>query len=119
MGGSWRGHGMRRELRRSYEVGLWKSIWVGSQALHEWVNWKVGREDKIFFQYDAWLGTRRLKVQFPHTFNIVRCKNMLIKDVYEGDISRRVWLIKMTRNLNYWELEEYEGLLAQLTLLPS
>lgn len=95
--------------------GLWKNIWVRSQFLQKCVIWKVGRGKKVLFGHVIWLEEGRLKDQWPQIFTIAQTKNTMIMDAYEGDELRREWTVNVTRNINDWELEEYEALLQLLT----
>lgn len=47
--------------------------------------------------------------QFPQIFVIAQAKNMFVEEAYGEGNDRREWSVNVTRNLNDWEIEEYEA----------
>lgn len=57
----------------------------------ECTQWKIGRGDRI-----------------------TQSKNMVVKEAYKESNDSRVWEVNINRNLNDWEIQEYEALLHLL-----
>lgn len=51
---------------------------------------------------------------FPKIFEIVQFRNMVVKEVYKEHNGNRFWEVNVLRNLNDWEIQEYENLLSLL-----
>lgn len=73
----------------------------------------VGKGDKIRFWQDIWCGQMSLQNQFPHIYAIAKDKTTLLENAY-GASTPLVWDVSVTRNLQDWEVMEYENLLQLL-----
>lgn len=60
------------------------------------------------------MGEGCLKRHFPRIFNITQFKEMTVEEAYQAVNDRIVWSINVIRNLNDWEVAEYEGLMKML-----
>lgn len=46
--------------------------------------------------------------RFPSIFAIAESKNMVVKEAYKERNGNRVWEGNVSKNLNGWEVQEYE-----------
>lgn len=56
---------------------------------------------------------------FPSIYATAQSKNMKIKDTYKIVNGSVIWLVNVSKNLNDWEVNEYEYLLQPLRLSRS
>lgn len=75
--------------------------------------WVVGRGSKVRFWQDVWCEDERFQTHFPLTFAIARDKELSVEKTF-GDASFFAWEIMASRNLQDWEIEEFEQLLQVL-----
>lgn len=64
-----------------------------------------------------WTDGGCLKERFPRIFALVPNKNMNVEEAFGGGRSGGGWEVVVLRNLNDWEVEEYENLLLFLSKL--
>lgn len=76
--------------------------------------WKVGRGNRIKFWEDRWAGDGSLMSRIPRIFNIAQYKSLTVGESYQFINGRAVWAINVQRNMNNWEVAEYDGLLQAL-----
>lgn len=88
---------------------------MGKNNFIDCIERKLERDDKIKFWKDKWPISGKLETPFPRIFTIAMSKNMKVEEAcIEGNGSRS-WFVSVTRNLNIWEIEEYESLLYLLS----
>lgn len=97
------------------EVGLQRRILLDQLKTQDCIRWRLGRGNRIDFWLDGWVVGGSLKRQFPRIYAIAQPKNMLIEDAYREKNGSREWIINVNRNLNDWEVEEYEATLQLLS----
>lgn len=109
--GVWSGGDNRRVAGKFHRRCLWKKIVMGRQEFMKCTKWCVGAGDKIRFCDDEWVGSCRLKDKYPRIFAIAQNRNMYVREVYIGIGEDRVWNVQLNRNLNDWEIKDYQQLM--------
>lgn len=98
----------------NYGLSLGKNIMKLSDSVLQCSKWILGDGNKIRFWDDVWCGNETLLAKFPHIHAIARNKECRIYDVSSPDCLG-LWNIFITRNLQDWEVEEYDALLLTLS----
>lgn len=103
----------------TYGLSLWKGIMRLNNNILQCSNWTLGRGNKIRFWEDIWCGEENFQSKFPLIYKICSNKNCLLGNMFSNG-NPGGWNINVTRNLNDWEVEEYENLLNTVNnLRPS
>lgn len=110
--------GDSRDVTRSHGTSLWKKISMVKQRFQDCIKWKLGKGDRIHFWKDESVGRGRLEDHFPRIFVIASPKNMRIAAAFTEGSGRRGQNVNVTKNLNDWEIEEYEAVLFLLIQIP-
>lgn len=92
-----------------------------SPLLLDNLQWKLGRGKKIRFWKYVWIKKECLMRRFPRIFETSKAQNMMMQDAYRNNNGSVEWLINVTRNLQDWEIREFENLLLLLATqqMPS
>lgn len=109
--GRWKGRAGWNVAVGKHGSGLWRSICAGGEKWSSCIKWKLGRGNKIIFWEDVWTDGGCLKERFPRIYALAQNKNMTVEAASAGERSGGDWEVAVTRNLNDWEVEEYESLL--------
>lgn len=94
--------------------GLRRKILMLRKLFQQCINWKIGRGNSIKFWEDDWVGNRCLRWSFLRIFNIAQTTKMTVEEAYRVLNGNIVCCINLKRNLNDWEIEEFEDLLKCL-----
>jgi len=74
----------------------------GAGWFHQYVVWKVGREDKVRFWEDAWVSNSSLKTLFPRLFSLSLNQGQKVEEV--GTWVDSVWDWKLSwRRASWWK----------------
>lgn len=87
------------------------------QKFQEFISWRVGRGNTILFCRDSWVGGRILEDQFPQILPIAQFKNITVEEANNDVGVNKEMDVNVIRNLNDWEINEYETLLHLLSLV--
>lgn len=96
---------------RGHGLALWKHIKQDWPRFKECINWKLGRGNCIRFWHDEWLDGGCLKTRFPRIYAIAQSKNMRVEEAYATENGGLSWTVNVSRNLNDWEVFDYEEVL--------
>lgn len=106
-------HDLSHIQNNKYGIRLWKNISSLNDAIFLCSKWYIGNGQKIRFWDDIWCGTEKFKDRFPHTFAIAKNKHASVWEA-AGSTCHASWNVLTVRNLNDWELEDYESMLFTL-----
>jgi hypothetical protein len=67
-GSSW-GDWCSKEVKDSYGVSLWKSIYRGWPSFSKYLFFSVGDGTRVRFWHDRWCGSTPLKEAYPELFS--------------------------------------------------
>lgn len=115
---SWGGRdgiGSDRAISKPHGRSLWKKIMMGSQNFMECTRWKIPKGDKICFLEDMWIDEYKPKDTFPSIYAIAQDKSSLVQEMYSVRGDQWDWMVRLCRNLNDWEVVEYQELLILLS----
>lgn len=95
--------------KRLHWISVWKGILSSYNDLIANTHWRVGWGNEINFWHDSWCEEGNLKSVFPSIYVIAQQKNMLVSEAFDrlGHCC-----IAVNRNLNDWELEDFEKFLS-------
>ena len=77
-GGGWR----TRPIWGSHGCSLWKGIMAGWVAFSTYIQFDVGKGDKVWSWQDKWCGDRLLTEVFPLLFECSRDRDEYINSLY-------------------------------------
>lgn len=112
--GNWEKERGRRGRFRVHGMSLWKKICDDNGSFMDYVRWQLWNEGDISFQHDEWMSCYKLKDFYPRIYEIACDKEAKLRDncvkVGEGWI----WDVKIIRNLQDCETNEFCNLLRCL-----
>lgn len=88
--------------------------WTSARLSFECTEWIIGKGGKIHFWFDTWCISEAFNDRFPQIYALSKFKIALVEEVVPSD-SPNTWNITVSRNLQDWEIEEYETLLLCLS----
>ncbi|RVW16672.1 LINE-1 reverse transcriptase-like [Vitis vinifera] len=112
-----------------WSIGFWlenkggpRNVWGGGleDILKEsswcWDNieFKVGKGTKVSFWTDHWCGNEELAQTFPQLFELAVQRNASVNEMWDSSLGQGGWNIRLSRNLNDWELDALGELLQLL-----
>ena len=100
------GFGWRtKEARGTFGVGVWKDILKESYWCWDNIEFKVGKGTKVNFWTDQWCGNEALSQAFPQLFTLAAQRNASVNEMWDSSLGLGGWNIRLSRNLNDWELD--------------
>lgn len=99
---------------RQLGLVLWRKIMMEWSWLKGSIQWKLDRGNKIRFWQDSWVEGGSLMSRFSLIFAISQSRNMVSKEAFNKVNGNRECVINVTKNLNDWEISEYEALMQLL-----
>lgn len=76
--------------------------------------WSLVLEDDWALE-DDWVGECKLQDWFLRIFAITMEKDLVVEKAYSVAGEERVWDVQLFRNLNDWEVDEYNEMLSRLS----
>lgn len=108
-------HGRKSKLAKgAMWCSLWKSISTGEESLFRHIRYKINNGERVHFWLNPWCERECLTSLFPNCYALAECKRGSVKDHMIKTWSFCLWNIQPKRNLNDWEIEEMNCLLALL-----
>ncbi|RVW71658.1 Translation factor GUF1-like, mitochondrial [Vitis vinifera] len=74
----------------------------------------VGKGTKVSFWTDHWCGNEELAQTFPQLFELAVQRNASVNEMWDSSLGQGGWNIRLSRNLNDWELDALGELLQLL-----
>ncbi|RVW53252.1 Transposon TX1 uncharacterized 149 kDa protein [Vitis vinifera] len=109
------GFGWRtKEARGTFGVGVWRDILKESSWCWDNIEFKVGKGTKVNFWTDHWCGNEELAQTFPQLFELAVQRNASVNEMWDSSLGQGGWNIRLSRNLNDWELDALGELLQLL-----
>ena len=109
------GFGWRtKEARGTFGVGVWRDILKESSWCWDNIEFKVGKGTKVSFWTDHWCGNEELAQTFPQLFELAVQRNASVNEMWDSSLGQGGWNIRLSRNLNDWELDALGELLQLL-----
>ncbi|RVX18958.1 Transposon TX1 uncharacterized 149 kDa protein [Vitis vinifera] len=109
------GFGWRtKEARGTFGVGVWRDILKESSWCWDNMEFKVGKGTKVSFWTDHWCGNEELAQTFPQLFELAVQRNASVNEMWDSSLGQGGWNIRLSRNLNDWELDALGELLQLL-----
>lgn len=103
---------------RSHKKSLWKKIEDGKERFLKYICWSKGRGYRIRLWEDQWIEGGLLKDQFLQIYDIAQNKGVQVCDCFVREVDDgEIWQVLVYRNLNDWELNEYEKLMRALSIV--
>ncbi|RVW12419.1 hypothetical protein CK203_107250 [Vitis vinifera] len=78
------------------------------------IEFKVGKGTKVSFWTDHWCGNEELAQTFPQLFELAVQRNASVNEMWDSSLGQGGWNIRLSRNLNDWELDALGELLQLL-----
>ncbi|RVW37986.1 putative ribonuclease H protein [Vitis vinifera] len=89
--------------------------WIWRFAIEEDFFWrKSGKGTKVRLWTDHWCGNEVLAQTFPQLFELAVQRNASINEMWDSSLGQGGWNIRLSRNLNDWELDALGELLHLL-----
>ncbi|RVX01805.1 hypothetical protein CK203_024318 [Vitis vinifera] len=117
------GRGKFGKKDASYQLGggvFPKGKWGPRDILKEsswcWdnIDFKVGKGTKVCFWIDHWCGNEVLAQTFPQLFDLAVQRNASVNEMWDSSLGQGGWNIRLSRNLNDWELDAFGELMQVL-----
>jgi hypothetical protein len=102
------------DVRMSYGVSLWKSIWHGWDDFFRLVKFDVGNGSRIKFWHDVWCGEVALHELYPDLFRLARNKEALVAHYMQICNDSTHWCLDFIRPIQDWEMESLSSFLDLL-----
>lgn len=99
-------------MKSKYGPSLWKNIIKLNSTILNCSKWIVGNGKRVRFWKDIWCDSASFKDRFPLIFAIAKNKDSSVFEATENNLG--TWNIVVNRNLQDWEIDEYE--MMHLTL---
>ena len=76
-----------------YGHGLWKSIRMGWEDFHRYIQYEVGMGNRVWFWLDCWCGDQSLKEAFLVLYDIATDQEALVESlsVWHHEEEKRSW----------------------------
>jgi hypothetical protein len=101
-------------VRKPGDSHFWASLMNIKEEFLRWGRFRVGEGHATRFWDDRWILDRPLKVIYPNLFNIVRKRNVLVKDVMNGNLPK----LSFRRAIVGVKRVEWQNLLTLLASIP-
>ncbi|RVW18299.1 putative ribonuclease H protein [Vitis vinifera] len=100
--------------RNVWGGGFWRDILKESSWCWDNIEFKVGKGTKVSFWTDHWCGNEELAQTFPQLFELAVQRNASVNEMWDSSLGQGGWNIRLSRNLNDWELDALGELLQLL-----
>ena len=100
--------------RKSYGVGLWKSLSRWSVLVSNHFSFVVGDGKRTKFWKESWCGDTSLIDAYPSLFTIACVKNAWVGDGWSEEMGGGFWNPTFLIPFNDWEMDAVESLLCRI-----